>query len=109
MKEEKKELTELEKKAKAAGAVKIIYVERADGTEASLVLKKPHRDILGLYYGMRGQNPIKACDMLYKASRIDDLSDKDIFDNDELFLSAYVHLDNYIDVIELKKNRSTTL
>lgn len=110
MKEEKEEnkLSELQLKAKALGAVYCIIV--VDGErELSLYLKQPHRDIVGVYYGMKDANPIKAAEVLLKASCLMDISDKEIFSSDDNFYSAYIQIDNYLDVIKLKKSRSFNL
>lgn len=110
MSEEIKEvkLSEIDLKAKSMGAVHCIKVEDGDKTY-SLYLKQPHRDIVGLYYGMLKQNPIKACEILYKASAIHKISDKDVIESDTLFYSAYMEVDNFLDVIKLKKSLSVSL
>lgn len=105
---EEKKLSDIDLKAKSMGAIHAIKVGD-DTKEYSLYLKKPHRDIVGLYYGRVKENPIKAAEILLKASHLIDISDKEIFEDDELFYSAYMQIDEYLDVIKIKKNRSVTL
>lgn len=101
-------LTDIQEKAKAAGAVHCINVEDGDKTY-SLYLKKPHRNILGQYFAQKERNPIAAAEMLLKASRIDAFTDNKIFEDDDLFLSAYMEVENYLDVVKLKKSLSVSL
>lgn len=99
---------EIDEKAKALGAVHVIRIQE-DGKTFSLYLKKPHRDIVGLYYGMKPNNPIKAAEILLKASRVDSLSDSEVIENDNYFYSAYLQVEDYLDVIKLKKSLSLSL
>ena len=108
MSEPKINLTEIDLKAKSMGAVHCIRIIGDDKTY-SLYLKQPHRDIVGVYYGRMKENPIKAAEILLKASHLIDISDKEIFENDTLFYSAYMEVENYLEVIKLKKSQSVSL
>lgn len=103
-----KALSEMDLKAKSMGAVHAIKIE--DGARTlCLYLKQPHRDIVGLYYGKKADNPIKAAEILLKASCLHDISDKEILENDLYFYSAYIQVDEYLNVIKLKKSQSVSL
>ena len=102
------ELSERDLLAKSKGAVFCIKIEDEKGVEKCLYLKHPHRDVIGMYWGMKQQNPIKAAEILFRANKIADVSDEDIFEGDN-FYSAFLNIDDYLDVIPVKKNRSMTL
>jgi hypothetical protein len=91
-----------DKKAKDLGAVKVIEFE----DEKIAYLKKPNRYVLGIAFSKLESNPVEANEILIKNCIIPEVSDMDVMDNDDYFLSLMQHAG---DLLQLKKSTSKAL
>ena len=91
-----------DEKAKSLGAVKVVEFE--DGKKA--YLKKPHRHVLGIAFSKLESNPVEANEIMLKNCMIAEVSDMDLLEKDDYFLSLMQHIG---DLLQLKKSTSKAL
>lgn len=100
---EKQKLTDEEIKSKYG---EVIEITVGDNDEYKAYLKKPDRYMVGFFVSKVNVNPVVAAEELYKSCVISEISDKEILDDQDLFLSIISDLRS---MIELKKSSSRKL
>ena len=89
-------------RAKALGAT--ISIKFDD--DKVIYLKKPHRMILGIALSKMEVNPLEAKEIILNNCVIKEVSDFELLQNDEYFLSAVEHVD---ELLVIKKSFCQTL
>jgi hypothetical protein len=92
---------DLDKKAKALGAVKHVKVE-----DYNFYFKKAHRHVIGLAMAKINVNPVEANEILLNNTIIAEVSDMEALKDDSIFFALVSEMD---DIISVKKSTSRTL
>jgi len=99
------ELTEEQLKNKY-GPIKLIEIEDGQKVYKAYLKKRISRNAFSKAISMMDNDPIMACEVIYRDAVISEISDVEILENDDLFLSA---MSTITDLIEKKKVTSRDL
>jgi len=91
-----------DKKAKDLGAFKCVDFD----DDKRIYLKKPHRQVLGLAFAKLDSNPIEANEIILRNAVIQEVSDMELLESDEHFMSVMQHM---ADLLVVKKSTSRAL
>lgn len=86
----KEKLTEEQIKEKYGDVFKIT------SDKFTAYLRKPDRYLIGNFMSKVNVNMVVACEELYKACVIDEISDKEILGNDDIFMGTMEHIQELV-------------
>ncbi len=96
------ELTEEQLKNKY-GPLKLIEVEDGDKVYKAYLRKNISRNAFSKAYALSDTDPVMACEIIYRDTVVQEISDSEIVENDDLFLSVMSEINDLY-----KKKKVTT-